>query len=167
MGRLVTGKTFALTSSRSDRKRKRQVQGKGKCRCVKFEEALPVQEVYRADPEERTSHKHVLLGWAVLDCGEARSLARAELCRQRWLRLARNVVAEQEMIARLRLVGEKHQFRGIGEQVITLLIKLQVLEALRGQGASRTQDHRCLHAQSVGILVIAGWQLAREEPSQK
>ena len=79
MGRLVTGKTFALTSSRSDRQRKRQVQGKGKCRCVKFEEALPVKQMYRGDPEGRTSPMHVLLGWAVLDCGEAKSLARAEL----------------------------------------------------------------------------------------
>ena len=71
------------------------------------------------------------------------------------------------MIARLRLVEEKHQFRGIGEQVITSFIKLQVLGAFRGQGASRTLDHRCLRAQSVGILVIAGWKFRREESRQK
>ena len=43
-------------------------KGKGKGRRVKFEEAFPIQEVYRGDPGEKKSHMNVLPVWAVLDC---------------------------------------------------------------------------------------------------
>ena len=42
-----------------------------------FEEVFPIQEVYRGDPEERTSHMNVPPRSAVLDCGAAKSLSGA------------------------------------------------------------------------------------------
>ena len=55
--------------------RKAKARGKDKDRRVKFEEVFPIHEVHRADPEERTFHMDAPLGWAVLDCGAAKSFA--------------------------------------------------------------------------------------------
>ena len=79
-----------------------QGKGKGKSRRVKFEEAFPIQEVYRGDPEERKSHMILPPGWAVLDCGVAKSLAGAESAAMSAQAL-RNTFAKQETIARSRL----------------------------------------------------------------
>ena len=62
---------FRKQSSSRQRSPKGQGEGKGKGRRVKFEEASPIQEVYRGNPEERTSHMNVPPRWAVLDCGAA------------------------------------------------------------------------------------------------
>ena len=51
----------------------------------------------------------------------------------RWLRLARNEVAKQEVIEKGRGRGRDVHFRGIGDQVVTSLIKLPVAGALGGQ----------------------------------
>ena len=76
-----------------------QGKGKGKARRVKFEEALPIEQVYR-HPEERISNEcSARLARPVLHCRTAKSFAGAE----RAAILARNVVATQEIIARLRL----------------------------------------------------------------
>ena len=58
-----------VEGSESSRKRSPTFQGKvtGKGRRVKFQEAFPIQEIHREDPDERTSHMNVPLGWAVLD----------------------------------------------------------------------------------------------------
>ena len=78
-------------------------KGGGEGRRVKFQEAFPVQEMHRGDREkERTSHTNVPLGWAVLDSGAAKSLSLQQNLHLCWLRLARNVVAMQEMMERLR-----------------------------------------------------------------
>ena len=71
-------------------------------------------------------------GWAVLDCGAARSLAGAEsvaMLAQACEKRGRKAGDDRKVEA----VEEKYHFRGIGEQVITSFIKLQVAGALGGQ----------------------------------
>ena len=139
MVRWVTGR-----SSRSDRSsgsgtsaRKRspkgEGKGKGKDRRVKFEEACPIQDVYRGDPEKRKSHMNVPPDGAVLDCGAANILAGAEpaaMLTQACEKRGRKVEDDLKVEA----VEEKYHFRGIGEQVITSFIKLQVPRTFGGQG---------------------------------
>ena len=76
--------------------------------------AFPIQEFYRGDAEERKSHMNVPLGWAVLDCGGAKSLADAEpaammaqACEKRGCKAGDDCKVEA--------VQEKSHFRGIGE----------------------------------------------------
>ena len=80
-----------------------ECKDKGKGRRVKFEEACPIQEVYRGDPKERKFHMNVPLGRAVR-------------------RPAKNVVAKQEMIALPR------QWKRY-----TIFVIHQVASALEGQ----------------------------------
>ena len=87
--------------------------------------AFPSQEVRRGDPEERTSHMNVPLGWAVLDCGVAKSLAGAEpaaMLAQACEKRGRKAGDDRKV----EVVEEKHHVRGIGEQAITSFIKLEV-----------------------------------------
>ena len=88
--------------------------------------------MYRRDPQERKSHMHVLLGWAVLDCGAAKSLGGAEtaaMLAQACEKRGRKAGDDRKV----EVVEEKYNLRGIGEQLITSLIKLQVPGALGGQ----------------------------------
>ena len=84
MVRWVTGRSLRSDQSSGSgtgaRKRSPKSEGKGKGtdRRVKFEEACPIQDVYRGDPEERKSPMNVPPGGAVLDCGAAAILAVAE-----------------------------------------------------------------------------------------
>ena len=75
---------------------------------------------------------NVLLGWAVLDCGAAESLAGAELAAM-FGQACENRGRKAGDDRKVEAVEEKHHFRVIGEQVITSFIKLQVPGALGGQ----------------------------------
>ena len=80
------------------------------------------------------------------------------------------MVAKQEMIRKVEVVDLKYHFRGIGEQVTTSLIKLQVSGALGGQDVHMFQASLALHHwfamtiffrgvhQPMFILVAAGWR---------
>ena len=80
------------------------------------------------------------------------------------------MVAKQEMIRKVDAVELKYHFRGIGEQVTTSLIKLQVSGALGGQDVHMHQASLALHHwfamtiffrgvhQPMFILVAAGWR---------
>ena len=110
MVRLVIGKTSARSSGKrkirkqsSSRKRSPKGKEKGQGRRVKFDEVFPIHEVHRADLEERTFHMDAPLGWAVLDCGAAKSFCWRRACGQCEFGLARNVVAKEERVARLTL----------------------------------------------------------------
>ena len=77
----------------------------------------------RGEPEERESH-HELSSWV----GSAEMRRRVLL-----VPLVRNVLAEQQMIARSRLWKRNTMFAESEKKVITSFIKLQVLGPLRGQ----------------------------------
>ena len=77
--------------------------------------------------KKETSHMNVPLGWAVLNCGAAKSLAGAEpaamldqACEKLGCKAGDDCMVEA--------VEEKHHFCGIGEQVITPLSSCKCLE---------------------------------------
>ena len=105
--------------------RKAKARAKAKGRRVKLEGALPIQEVYRGNPEERKSHMNVPLGSEVLDCGAPKSLAGGEpaaVLAQACEKRGRKARDDRKVDA----LEEKNHFRGTGEQVITSFTKLHV-----------------------------------------
>ena len=109
----------------SSRKWSPKGKGKGKVRRVKIEMAFPSQEFYRGDPEGRQFLMTISPGWAVLDCGAAQSVTGAEFAAMLALaceRRGRNAGDDHKVED----VEEKDHFRGVGKQVITSFIKLQV-----------------------------------------
>ena len=99
-------------------------------RRVKFEEVFLFQEVYCGDPEERKSHMNFLAGWAVLDCGAAKSLVEAErapVMAQACEKRSRKAGDDRKVES----VEEKYHFPRTGEQVITPIMKVQVLWSSR------------------------------------
>ena len=77
----------------------------------------------------------VLPGYAVLDCGAAKSLSGAKpvaLMAQTCAREGKRVGDERDTEA----IDESYHFRGIGNQIVSSFMKLRVLESIDGKEVS-------------------------------
>ena len=111
--------------------RKAKARAKAMAEELSLKRRFPIQEVYRGDPKERTSHMNVSLLWAVLGCGAAKSLARAEsaaMLAQACEKRGRKAGDDRKVEG----VEGKYRCLGIGEKVITSFIRLQVPRTLGG-----------------------------------
>ena len=113
------------------RRFRRKHDGKGRRRSSNY----PIVEVYNDGSKTQTSHLKVLLGFAVLDCGAAKSLCGAKavaLMAQTCAREGKRVGDERDAEA----IDESHHFRGIGNQIVTSFVKLRVLVSIDGKEVS-------------------------------
>ena len=92
-------------------------------------------ESYNDGSKTQTSHVKVLPGYAVQDCGAAKSLCGAKLvalmaqiCAQE----GKRVGVERDTEA----IDESYHFRGIGNQIVSSLMKLRVPGSIDGKEAS-------------------------------
>ena len=88
-------------------------------------------EVYNDGSKAQTSHIKVLPGYAVLDCGAAKSLCGAKpvaLMAQTCAREGKRVGDERDTEA----IDESYHFRGIGNQIVSSFMKLRVPESIDG-----------------------------------
>ena len=89
----------------------------------------PIVEVYNDGSKNQTSHMKVPPGYAVLDCGAARSLCGAKpvaLMAQTCAREGGRVGDERDTEA----IDESYHFRGIGNQIVSSFMKLRVLGSI-------------------------------------
>ena len=92
-------------------------------------------EVYNDGSKAQTSHIKVLPGYAVLDCGAAKSLCGAKpvaLMAQTCAREGKRVGDERDTEA----IDESYHFRGIGNQIVSSFMKLRVPESIDGTEVS-------------------------------
>ena len=85
----------------------------------------PIVEVYNDGSKTQTSHMKVPPGYAVLDCGAAKSLCGAKLVAlmaQTCAREGKRVGDERDTEA----IDESYHFRGIGNQIVSSFMKLRV-----------------------------------------
>ena len=86
----------------------------------------PMVEFYNDGSQNQTSHMKVPPGYAVLDCGAAKSLCGAKLVAQ----MAQTCAREGERVGDERdteAIDERYHFRGIGNQIVSSFMKLRVL----------------------------------------
>ena len=112
------------TSAKGKRKSRRFRRGKsdGKGR---GSSNYPIVKVYNEGSKTHTSHMTVLLGYAVLDCGAAKSLCGAKLVAQ----MAQTCAREGKRVGDERgteAIDESYHFRGIGNTIVSSLMKLRV-----------------------------------------
>ena len=91
-----------------------------------------IVEVYNDGSKNQTSHMKVLLGYAVLDCGAAKSLFRAKLVAH----MAQTCAREVKRVGDKRdteAIDESYHFRGIGNQIVSSFMKLRVLGSIDGK----------------------------------
>ena len=131
--------------ARSRKERSTSANGKGKSRRFRREKSdgkgrggssnYPIVEVYNDDSKTQTSHMKVLPGYAVLDCGAAKSLCGAKpvaLMAQTCAREGKRVGDERGTEA----IDERYHFRGIGNQIVSSFMKLRVLGSIDGKEVS-------------------------------
>ena len=85
----------------------------------------PIVEVYNDGSKTQTSHMKVPPGYAVLDCGAAKSLCGAKpvaQMAQTCARKGKRVGDERDTEA----INESYHFRGIGNQIVRSYMKLRV-----------------------------------------
>ena len=129
--------------ARSRKKRSSSAKGKGKSRRFRRGKSdgkgrgssnYPIVEVHNDGSKTQTSHMKVLPGYAVLDCGAAKSLCGAK-----------PVVQMAQTCAQMARVGdrrgtgaidESYHFRGIGNQIVRSFMKLRVPGSIDGQEVS-------------------------------
>ena len=141
----VTGKKTAHSPARSRKKRSTSAKGKGKSRRFRREKSdgkgrggssnYPMVEVYNDGSKTQTSHMKVPPGYAVLDCGAAKSLCGAKLVAlmaQTCAREGKRVGDERDTDA----IDESYQFRGIGNQIVSSFLKLRVPGSINGKEVS-------------------------------
>ena len=78
----------------------------------------PIVEVYHEGSKTQTSHMKVPFGYAVLDCGAAKSLFGATLVAQ----MAQTCAREGKRVGDKRdieAIDDSYHFRGIGNQVVS------------------------------------------------
>ena len=95
----------------------------------------PIVDVYNDGSKTRTSHMKVHPGFAVLDCGVAKSVCGAKfvaLMAQPCAREGKRVGDERDIEA----VDESYHFRGIGNQIVSSFKKLRVLGSIDGKEVS-------------------------------
>ena len=131
--------------ARSRKKRSPSAKGKGKSR--RFRREKPdgkgrggssnylIVEVYNDGSKTQTSHMKVPPGYAVLDCGAAKSLCGAKpvaLMAQTCAREGKRVGDERDTEA----IDESYHFRGIGNQIVSSFMKLRVPGSTDGKEVS-------------------------------
>ena len=92
-------------------------------------------DVYNDGSKTQTSHMKVHFGFAVLDCGVAKSVCGAKLVAlmaQPCARDGKQVGDERDTEA----VDESYHFRGIGNQIVSSFMKLRVLGSIDGKEVS-------------------------------
>ena len=95
----------------------------------------PIVEVCNDGSITQTSHMKVLPGYAVLDCGVAKSLCGAKLVAlmaQTCAREGKRVGDERDTEA----IDESYHFRGFGNQIVSSFMKLRVPESIDGREVS-------------------------------
>ena len=131
--------------ARSRKKKSPSAKGKGKSRRFRREESdgkgrggssnYPIVEVYNDGSKTQTSHTKVPPGYAVLDCGAAKSLCGAKLVAlmaQTCAREGKRVGDERDTEA----IDESYHFRGIGNQIVSSFMKLRVPGSIDGKEVS-------------------------------
>ena len=92
-------------------------------------------EVYNDGSKNHTSHMKVPPGYAVLDCGAAKSLCGAKLVAQ----MAQTCAREGKPVGDKRdteAIDESYHFRGIGNQIVSSFMKLRVPGSINGKEVS-------------------------------
>ena len=95
----------------------------------------PIVEVYNDGSKTQTSHMKVPPGYAVLDCGAAKSLCGAKpvaQMAQTCARQGKRVGDERDAEA----IDESYHFRAIGNQIVSSFLKLRVPGSIDGKGVS-------------------------------
>ena len=130
--------------ARSRKKRSPSAKGKGKSRRFRRGKdegrgrrasSYPIVEVYNDGSKNQTSHMKVLAGYAVLDCGAAKSLCGAKLVAQ----MAQTCAREGKRVGDKRdteALNESYHFRGIGNQIVSSFLKLRVPGSIDGKEVS-------------------------------
>ena len=131
--------------ARSRKKRSSSAKGKGKSRRFRREKSdgkgrggpsnYPIVEVYNDGSKTQASHMKVPPGYAVLDCGAAKSLCGAKLVAQ----MAQICAREGKRVGDKRdpeAIDESYHFRGIGNQIVSSFMKLRVPGSIDGKEVS-------------------------------
>ena len=130
--------------ARSRKKRSTSASGKGKSRRFRRKpdgkgrggsSNYPIVEVYNDGSKTQTSHMKVPPGYAVLDCGAAKSLCGAKpvaLTAQTCAREGKRVGDERDAEA----LDKSYHFRGIGNQIVSSFMKLRVPGSIGGKEVS-------------------------------
>ena len=131
--------------ARSRKKRSTSAKGEGKSRRFRREKSdgkgrggssnYSIVKVYNDGSKKQTSHIKVPPGYAVLDCGAARSLCGAKLVAQ----MAQTCEREGKRVGDKRdteAIDESYHFRGIGNQIVSSFMKLRVLGSIDGKKVS-------------------------------
>ena len=95
----------------------------------------PIVEVYNDGSKTQTSYVKVPSGYAVLDCGAAKSLCGAKpvaLMTHTCAREGKRVGDKRDTEA----IGERYHFRRIGNQIVSSFMKLRVLGSIDGKEVS-------------------------------
>ena len=85
--------------------------------------------------KNQTSHMKVFLGYAVLDCGAAKSLCGGKPVAQ----MAQTCAREGKRVGDKRdteAIDERYHFRGIGNQIVSSFMKLRVPGSIDGKEVS-------------------------------
>ena len=122
---------LAKGKGKSRRFRREKSDGKGRGGSSNY----PIVEVYNDGSKTQTSHMKVPPGYAVLDCGAAKSLCGAKLVAlmaQTCAREGKRVGDERDTEA----IDESYHFRGFGNQIDSSLMKLRVPGSIDGKEVS-------------------------------
>ena len=129
---------------RGRKKRSPSAKGKGKSRRFRRKSDgkgrgsssnYPIVEVYNDGSKTQTSHMKVPPGYAVLDCGAAKSLCGAKPVAQ----MAQTCAREGKRVGDERdaeALDESYHFRGIGNQIVSSFMKLRVPGSIDGKEVS-------------------------------
>ena len=99
------------------------------------DEDYPIVDVYNDGSKTHASHMKVPPGYAVLDCGAAKSLCGAKPIAQ----MAQTCAREGQRVGDERdteAIGESYHFRGIGTQFVSSFMKLRVPGSIDGKEVS-------------------------------
>ena len=116
---------------KSRRFRREKSDGKGRGGSSNY----PIVEVYNDGSKNQTSHMKVPPGYAVLDCGVAKSLCGAKLVAQ----MAQTCAREGKRVGDKRdteAIDESYRFRGIGNHIVSSFMKLRVFGSIDGKEVS-------------------------------
>ena len=131
---LVTGKQSVHNLPEAERRDLSSASGKGKSRRFRRKpdgkgrggsSNYPIVQVYNDGSKTQTSHMKVPPGYAVLDCGAAKSLCGAKpvaLMAQTCAREGKRVGDERDADA----LDESYHFREIGNRIVSSFLKLRV-----------------------------------------
>ena len=126
-------RNFNMRQNREDFSRFRREKSNSKRRGGSSN--YPIVEVYNDGSKTQTLQMKVPPGYAVLDCGAAKSLCGAKpvaLMAQTCAREGKRVGDERDTEA----IDESYHFRGIGNQIVSSFMKLRVPVSIDGKEVS-------------------------------